>query len=152
MKGTNHDHWIRTALRLAREARERGDEPFGALLVHGGVSIMEARNAINTANDITQHPELRLAARASGELEPEIISEVTLYTSTEPCPMCAGAIYIARIPRVVYGLAAASLWTLTHRPDEERRPARTEYVGPVLEEEARLVHDGFWDRGPEAER
>ncbi len=152
MDATNHEPWIRIAVRLAREARERGDEPFGALLVHSGVSVMEARNAVNTANDITQHPELVLAARARRELDPEIIAEVTMYTSTEPCPMCTGAIYIARIPRVVYGLSAGSFWALAHWADAERRPARTDYLGPILEDEARLVHAGFWHSATEKER
>ncbi len=140
MDATNHEPWIRIAVRLAREARERGDEPFGALLVHGGVSVMEARNAVNTANDITQHPELVLATRARRELDPEIIAEVTMYTSTEPCPMCAGAIYWAGIPKVVYGFPAASLTAMTD--GSHGHPFEVE--GPVLETQARQVHEGFW--------
>jgi tRNA(Arg) A34 adenosine deaminase TadA len=105
---------------------------------------MHARNAVNTANDITQHAELRLVAKACRHLEPEIVSTATLYASTEPCPMCAGAIYWARIPRVVYGLAAGSLWALTHQADEQPQQTPAHYLGPILEEEARLVHDGYW--------
>ena len=144
MDATNHDPWIRVAVGLARQARERGDEPFGALLVHDGVSVMEARNAVNTENDITQHAELRLVAKACRQLDPEVVSAATLYTSTEPCPMCAGAIYWARIPRVVYGLAAGSLGALTARTEVGPRRTGADYVGPILEDEARMVHEGYW--------
>jgi tRNA(Arg) A34 adenosine deaminase TadA len=145
-------HWIRAAIRLAGEARERGDEPFGALLVSHDRSILEARNAVRTANDVTQHAELRLVSKAWKSLEPEVLANTTLYTSTEPCAMCAGAIYWAGVPRVVYGLAASSLEKMTggsglHQPSrrvlgDAAPPVAVE--GPVLEDEARLVHEGFW--------
>ena len=144
MEATKDDRWIRAAVALAREARERGDEPFGALLVCDGEPVLEARNAVNTERDITQHAELRLVAKASRQLDPATVAASTLYTSTEPCPMCAGAIYWARIPRVVFGLPASSLREMTDAAQAPLRWGGAAYEGPILEAEARSVHEGYW--------
>lgn len=149
---TADEKWIREAIRLAAEARERGDEPFGALLVYDGAAVLEARNAVNTDRDLTQHAELRLISKASKEIDPAVLAAATLYTSTEPCAMCAGAIYWASIPRMVFGLAASTLESMTdgsglHQPSRRVLGAAsrsTNIDGPVLEHEARRVHDGFW--------
>ncbi len=137
------ERWIRRAIELAREARERGDEPFGALLVRDDEVLLEARNAVNTDNDITQHAEQRLISKASRQLNPRAVAEATLYTSTEPCPMCAGAIVWARVPRVVFGFPATALQDLPEplTTDRWRGPL---IDGPVLEMEAREVHEGYW--------
>ena len=74
MENVNDAQWIRVAVALAQQARDRGDEPFGALLVHNGASIMEARNAVNTDRDVTQHAELRLISKASRFLDPAVIA------------------------------------------------------------------------------
>lgn len=144
--------WMRTAIRLAQEARDRGDEPFGALLVVDGEIALTARNAIVTARDLTQHAELRLISKASVALEPAVLETSTLYTSTEPCAMCAGAIYWAEIKRVVFGFPAPALEAMSDG-SALRMPVRkvlgnaTRSVtieGPILEAEARSVHEGFW--------
>jgi tRNA(Arg) A34 adenosine deaminase TadA len=144
--------WIREAIRLAAAARDRGDEPFGALLVHSGVAVSEARNAINTDNDLTQHAELRLISKASRRLGPAVVAASTLYTSTEPCAMCAGAAYWAGIGRIVFGFGATSLEQMTggdglHQPSRRVLGEASRQVaidGPILETEARVVHDGYW--------
>ena len=146
------ERWIREAIRLAAEARARGDEPFGALLVHDGVSILEARNAIVSENDITQHAELRLISKASRQLDPEVIAATTLFTSTEPCAMCAGAIYWAGVPRIVFGFSATSIEEMSggaglHQPSRQVLGSASPKIfieGPLLEDEARTVHEGFW--------
>lgn len=146
------ERWIREAIRLASEARERGDEPFGALLVHDGVCVLEARNAVYTDRDITQHAELRLISKASRRLDPVVLSASTLYTSTEPCAMCAGSIYWAGVARMVFGLAATTFEDLTdgtglHQPSRQVLGAASRSIsieGPILEDEAREVHLGFW--------
>lgn len=146
------EHWIREAIRLAAEARGRGDEPFGALLVHEGKCLFEARNAINSERDVTQHAELRLISKATKQLDPDLLAAATLYTSTEPCAMCAGAIYWAGVGRVVFGFAAASLEAMTggtglHQPSRQVLGAasrRTIIDGPLLGDAARVVHEGFW--------
>ena len=133
--------WIRRTVQLAQEARDRGDDPFGALLAHNGEVVLEARNAVNTERDITQHAELRLISKASSQLDCAVVAASTLYTSTEPCRMCAGAIYWARVPRVVFGFPASNLRAMSASASS---PARTSIEGPVLEEVARSVHEGYW--------
>ena len=135
-----HEHWMARAIDLARQARDRGDHPFGALLVVNRRVVATARNAVNTESDVTQHAELRLVSKASKMVDQATIERSTLYTSTEPCTMCSGAIYWAKIPRVVYGFPAASLAAMT----EGSHGHPFEVEGPVLEADARKVHEGFW--------
>ena len=140
------------ALALAGEARTRGDHPFGALLVVDGREVAAARNAVNTAADVTQHAELRLVSKATRSLDAETVGRSVLYTSTEPCAMCCGAIYWAGIRHVVFGFPADALEAMTGGTGL-RQPSRsvlgkasepTRIEGPVLEAEARAVHEGFW--------
>ena len=142
---------MRRAIELAYAAREKGNHPFGALLVVDGRVLLTAENSVNSKGDITAHAELNLVSKAARQYTPAILSQVTLYTSTEPCAMCAGAIYWAGIPAVVYGcgverfaeLAGGSLMIpCRHIFGFGGRPVMV--VGPVLEEEAAAVHVGFW--------
>jgi tRNA(Arg) A34 adenosine deaminase TadA len=149
---SSHEHWIRRAIELAREARRRGDHPFGAVLVDGDQELASARNAVNTAHDVTQHAELRLVSKASRTVDTELLRRTILYTSTEPCAMCAGAIYWTGISHIVFGLSAAELERTTggaglHRSAGDVLGAAstlTRIDGPILEDEAREVHVGFW--------
>ena len=87
-----HERFIRQAIAIARRARENGNHPFGALLVDAqGNVIAEAENTVVTDRDCTGHAETNLMRLASRQFEPETLSACTLYTSTEPCPMCCGA-------------------------------------------------------------
>ena len=147
---------LRRAFDLARAARSAGNHPFGALLVGAdGTVLAEAANTVNDAGDPTGHAETNLV-RAAAAVDPALRRTATLYTSTEPCAMCAGAIYWAGIGRVVYGLPEQRLADLTG--DDPANPTldlpcrrvfaagrgATEVVGPLLEDEARAVHEGFW--------
>jgi len=142
--------WMREAIRLAQEARDRGDEPFGALLVADGEVIATARNAIITSRDLTQHAELRLISKASMALEPAVLASSTLYTSTEPCAMCTGAIYWSGIKRVVFGFPGTALEAMSggsglrmpSRRVLENASRAVAIDGPILEAEARVVHEG----------
>jgi tRNA(Arg) A34 adenosine deaminase TadA len=95
------------AFELAREAGERGDGPYGSVLVLDGNVVMEESNHEHTDDDIAAHPELALARRGARELAPDERARTTMYTSTEPCPMCAGGIAIAGLGGVVYSVGAA---------------------------------------------
>ena len=146
------EKWIHEAVRLALEARQRGDEPFGALLVKDDVALLAARNAIRTGQDLTQHAELRLISKASRQLNAAIVAAATLYTSTEPCAMCAGAIYWSGISRMVFGVAATTLEDRTggsglHQPSRQVLGAASRQitiVGPILESVAWSAHAGYW--------
>jgi tRNA(Arg) A34 adenosine deaminase TadA len=144
--GFDHAAHIERAIGLAEEARERGDDPYGSVLVREDCVVMEARNAVVTENDLAAHPELALARRAARELAPETRREVVLYTSTEPCPMCAGGLYHAGLPAVVYSVSAeraGELGTDLVVPSATvfsggRRPVAV--AGPVLPEAGERLH------------
>jgi tRNA(Arg) A34 adenosine deaminase TadA len=148
---TEHATYIRRTLELARRARERGDHPFGAILVADGQIVLEAENTVVTQKNPTHHAELNLVQRAWQELPAQLIQRSTLYTSTEPCPMCTGAIFWSGIRCVVFSFSAADLGKLAndrfcgpcHVLFDRGEPG-TAVVGPVLADEGRLVHEGFW--------
>ncbi len=146
---------LRTAIEIAARARENGNHPFGSLLTDpDGVVVLEAENTVVTDRDVTGHAETNLV-RLSGRLRADL-SGHTLYTSTEPCAMCAGAIYWAGIGRVVYALGEDRLRELTGAdsgnptmslPCREvfaRGEGTVSVSGPYLYEEAVAVHKGFW--------
>jgi tRNA(Arg) A34 adenosine deaminase TadA len=155
MDATEFDHLAR-AVALARDARERGDHPFGALLVTADGRVVEALNSVNTENDPTGHAETNLVRLAASSVEVEALASSTLFTSTEPCAMCAGAIYWSGIGRVVFALSEQGLAELVGDADEPTLdlPCREvfarggrpiEVIGPVDLPDAVAVHEGFWN-------
>ncbi|NMC53374.1 MAG: nucleoside deaminase [Chloroflexi bacterium] len=145
---------LREAIALAAAARAHGNHPFGALLAVNGEILARAENTVITGADVTQHAELNLVRLAQQQLPQEVLAQAALYTSTEPCPMCSGAIYWAGIPRVVYACSEETLYGLSGGglalPCREvfARGARpVQVLGPLLEEEAIQPHLGFWQAG-----
>ncbi|WP_353807533.1 nucleoside deaminase [Agromyces sp. SYSU T00194] len=148
---------LRHAIRLAGEARDRGDHPFGAIVVAPDGVIVEGRNSVVTGSDPTGHAETNVVRLAAAVLGAERLAASTLFTSTEPCAMCAGAIYWSGIGRVVYALAEHALRDLVAEqegvptldlPCREvfaRGGRPVEVVGPADLPEAASVHAGFWD-------
>jgi tRNA(Arg) A34 adenosine deaminase TadA len=146
---------LRQAIGVAHRAREHGNHPFGALLANEqGDALLEAENTVITDNDCTGHAELNLMRLASRRFSAVVLSRCALYTSTEPCPMCAGSIFWGGVGRVVYALSEDGLYAMTgDSPDKLLLSCREvfarggrpiEVLGPALEEEARKVHEGFW--------
>ncbi|HEY2200974.1 MAG TPA: tRNA adenosine(34) deaminase TadA [Solirubrobacteraceae bacterium] len=132
------DYFMRLALREAERAREHEDVPIGAVVERAGKVIAVARNERELRQDPTAHAEilaLREAARAADSWR---VLDATLYVTLEPCAMCAGAIVLARVPRVVYGAsdpkagAAGSVLDVLSEPRLNHRP---EVVGGLLGEE-----------------
>lgn len=155
MTDTDLQH-LRAAFELAREARQHGDHPFGALLAGAdGTVLLGAENSVFSSHDSTAHAETNLVRLASVRFSREELAGCTLYASTEPCAMCAGAIFWAGIGRVVFGLAAERLLGLVGPSSEELRLSCRELLarggrptvveGPLLEDEALAVHAGFWE-------
>ncbi len=103
----DHASHVRRAIDLAETAAERGDDPYGSLLVRDGQVVMEATNRVNTDDDLALHPELTLARRAASEHTPAERARTVMYTSTEPCPMCAAGIAYAALGAVVYSVSGA---------------------------------------------
>ena len=122
------DHFMRLALREAERVAENGDVPIGAVVVHGGEVVAAAGNERELRADPTAHAEvlaLREAAKALGGWR---IPDSVLYVTLEPCAMCAGAVVLARVPRVVFGAtdpkagAAGSVFDILGEPRLNHRP------------------------------
>ncbi|MFJ4652538.1 nucleoside deaminase [Nocardia sp. NPDC088792] len=154
-RDTAHLH---TAIAIAARSRRNGNHPFGALLAGPtGEVLLEAENTVTTARDATGHAETNLVRLATAAHDAGFLRDCTLYTSTEPCAMCAGAIYWSNIGRVVYALGEDELLVLTGADPENPTmslPCRQVFaagqrplpvLGPVDLPEARTVHDGFWN-------
>ncbi len=149
---------LKRAIGIAARAREKGNHPFGALLAtRNGEVLLKAENTVVTEKDCTGHAETNLMRLASKQFPAEILQQCTLYTSTEPCAMCAGAIYWGGIGRVVFALSEEELLRITganpqnptlNLPCREvfgRGQRLIEVEGPIHLDEARWVHAGFWD-------
>lgn len=143
----DHESHMRRAFALARTAVERGDRPFGSVLVRDDEIVREASNRVLTDDDVRAHPELTLAAQALRECTPDERAETVLYTSTEPCPMCAGGIRSAGLAGVVYSVGADELREFTCGETPVRAAeildGVTEVTGTVLNDEGRAVHEDF---------
>lgn len=149
--------YIRRVMEVARDSRDRGNHPFGALLVDAeGEILLEAQNTTVTGIDTTGHAETNLVREATVKYDRDYLANCTVYASTEPCPMCAGAIFWANIGRVVFALSEERFYEIVGWDNDDilylpcreifaRGQRPTEVVGPLLEEEARQVHLGFWE-------
>ena len=133
--------WMQLALR-------EGEIPVGAVIVRDGEPIAVAHNLCERSHDATAHAERLAITEACQRLGTWRLSDCTLYVTMEPCPMCAGALINARIPRVVYGVkdpragALGSLLDLSSYPLE----GRPQYSSGLMEEESRLLLRSFFEK------
>jgi len=141
------EYYMRLALREAERTLEHGDVPIGAVVVHDGEVIGSGRNERELREDPTAHAEilaLREAARALGSWR---VLDAVLYVTLEPCAMCAGAIVLARVPRVVFGAsdpkagAAGSVLNVLAEPRLNHRP---EVAGGLLAEDSAALLTSFF--------
>jgi tRNA(Arg) A34 adenosine deaminase TadA len=148
---------LRSALEAATSARAKGNHPFGAVLAdREGEIVLKAENTVITDGEATAHAETNLIRQASKQFSREEMERLTLYASSEPCPMCSGAIYWGGVGRVVYGLSQEEMYAsvgaenrsgafILHCRDVLAAGARhVEVIGPALEDEAVSVHEGYW--------
>ena len=148
---------LQTAIDVARQAREHGNHPFGAILVdENNQVLLQAENTVVTERDCTGHAETNLMRLATQHFPLEKLAACTLYTSTEPCAMCAGAIHCGNVRRVVYALGETEFYELAGPSSDRlllpcrevfsRSQRHVEVIGPALElrVETRAVHEGFW--------
>lgn len=141
------EEWMRAALTEAKQAFGQGEVPVGAVVVLRGAVIGRGSNARESAHDPTAHAEvlaIREAARSMGDWR---LEETCLYVTQEPCPMCAGAIVNARIPRAVFGCdnpKAGAVRTLYRLLEDSRLNHRVEVVRGVLAEECGSLMTSFF--------
>ncbi|WP_119068895.1 tRNA adenosine(34) deaminase TadA [Aggregatilinea lenta] len=139
--------WMRLALDEARLAAEHGDVPIGAVAVRDGDVIARGRNRREADGDATAHAEMVAIREASRVIGHWRLEGVTLYCTLEPCAMCAGAMVLARLPRLVFGAfdpkagAGGSVMDLLAHP---RLNHRVEALGGVLAEESAALLVGFF--------
>ena len=153
------EHFLARTFDVARRSMSNGNHPFGAILVdRNGNVLIETENGYMPAHDGTAHAERLLATQACPTLSADVLKDATLYSSAEPCAMCAGAMYWAGIGRLVYGLSEHRMRGITGNHPENptldlpcrevfrtgQRP--TEVVGPLLEDEAEALHAGVWEK------
>jgi tRNA(Arg) A34 adenosine deaminase TadA len=152
-------HFLRRTFEVARRSMMHGNHPFGAILVGSdGEVLLEIENGFMPDRDGTAHAERLLASQACTTIDAAVLRSATMYSSAEPCAMCAGAIYWAGIGRLVYALSEHRLRELTGNHPENptldlpcrevfgRGQRSTEVVGPLLEDEAAAVHAGVWKK------
>jgi tRNA(Arg) A34 adenosine deaminase TadA len=150
--------YLRRAIAVSQDSRDKGNHPFGAILVApDGAIVLEAENSVTTEKDVTNHAETNLVRLASRTLPLDLLAGYTLYTSCEPCAMCAGAIFWAGIGRVVYALSETGLHAIAGTNPANpglAHPCRlifadggrpTEVSGPHIEDEATVPHRDFWN-------
>lgn len=143
----NDEQYMQLALEQAREAATADEAPVGAVIVVDGRVIAVARNEREALRDPTAHAEMVAITQAAAALQNWRLENCTLYVTLEPCPMCAGAIVLARIPRVVFGArdpkggAVRSLYQLL---EDERLNHRVEVVEGVLSEPCGMVLSEFF--------
>ncbi|MBU4183342.1 MAG: nucleoside deaminase [Thiobacillus sp.] len=149
--------YLRQAIAWSRVARERGNRPFGAVVVaDDGRVLAEAWCNTSETGDCTGHAETNAVRQLSPVVDRETLSRATLYSSGEPCVMCAGAIFWSAIGRVVFGIDAVRLRVFRGERGEQRdaelscrdvfaaSPHAIECIGPALIDEASGPHQGFW--------
>ena len=141
--------WMRHALELAQKAAENGEVPVGAILVRGDVLIAEASNLREQRGNPIAHAEMLAIQAASQKIGNWRFTDTTLYVTLEPCPMCAGAIVLARIPKVVYGATdpkSGAAGTLYNILQDERLNHRVEVASGVLAEESSALLKSFFQQ------
>jgi tRNA(adenine34) deaminase len=132
-----HDYWMEQALREAERAMSSDEVPVGAIVVRDGIVVGKGSNQIEMLQDPTAHAEMIAITAAASTIESRRLEQCIMYVTLEPCPMCAGAIVLARLPVLVFGAydpkagACSSLYTITN---DTRLNHKVHTVGGVLEE------------------
>jgi tRNA(adenine34) deaminase len=150
--GDTDERFMRLALDQAKIAEENGDVPIGAVIVHNNQIIGKAYNQREQLKDPTAHAEIIALTQAAAALQSWRLTGCTMYVTLEPCPMCAGALVLARIDRLVYGCddpktgACKSLYNIVQ---DERLNHRLEVTTGVLADDcSRLLQDFFQQKRP----
>lgn len=155
----DHEYYLRRCIELARSAVKRGNMPFGAVLVDdNGKIILEQENIEITESNCTGHAETQLMVKASKQYEKDFLWNCTLYTTAEPCAMCAGSIYWGNVGRVVFGLSEKDLLAITGNDEQnptfdlpcqevfDRGQKEIEVIGPIasMKDEISKVYQEFF--------
>jgi tRNA(adenine34) deaminase len=144
-----HDHFMQIALEEAQQALREDEVPVGAVIVYDGRLIARAHNQREQLRDPTAHAEMIAITQAAEARQSWRLDGCTLYVTLEPCPMCAGAIVLARLPTLVYGTAdpkTGAVHTLYRLLDDPRLNHRAEIVGGVMAEPCARILSQFFQQ------
>ncbi len=149
----NDQDFVKVAIEAAKTSKKKGNLAFGCILVNkAGEVILTGENTINTDRDCLAHAEINLIREASKIYDYAYLNRCSIYTSDEPCPMCTSAIYWSGIGKLVYGLSKTEYYKITGRDNPnwvfempvrellEKGGRKLEVIGPLLEEEASILH------------
>lgn len=144
----DHEGYMRQALDLAREAAECGEVPVGCVIVQGDRVVGRGRNRREEKQQTQSHAEMEAIRQANEALGSWRLDECTLYVTLEPCPMCAGAILNARIPKVFYGARDSAFGACGGVTNlfMEQFPHRPALVGGILAEDCQAVLAEFFEK------
>jgi len=146
---TKHEQWMKQALREAERAYEQDEVPVGAVVVHKGKVIGRGYNQIERLQDPTAHAEMIAITAATNNLQSRRLEECILYVTLEPCPMCAGAIVLSRIPTLVFATfdpkagACGTLYNIVH---DKRLNHSVHVISGVCDRESEEYLKGFFGR------
>jgi tRNA(adenine34) deaminase len=141
------EHWMKAALAEAEKALELGETPVGAVIVRDRRIIGRGGNRVETLHDPTAHAEILAIGAAAETTGYERLVEAVMYVTIEPCPMCAGAIVLARVPRLVFGapdLKAGACGSLYNICRDTRLNHTVDVVSGFLEEECTFLLKNFF--------
>ena len=150
-----HEYYMQMALREAQVSADNDEVPVGAIIVRHGAVIGRAHNQTELLKDPTAHAEMIAITQAAAAVEDWRLTETTLYVTKEPCPMCAGAIVLARIPEVVFGITdplrggAVSVFNILNHPQLNHRPT---VLSGVLEDPCRAMLQDFFRKKRTADK
>jgi tRNA(adenine34) deaminase len=142
-----HERFMRMALKQAALAADQEEVPVGAVIVHRGLLIGQAHNQVEKLKDPTAHAEMIAITQAASALGDWRLEDTVLYVTKEPCPMCSGAIVLARVPLVIWGMpdplrgGAVSVFNILQSPGLNHR---TDYISGVLEDSCRELMQAFF--------
>jgi tRNA(adenine34) deaminase len=146
---TEHEQWMHAALREASRALDDDEVPVGAVVVHQGKVIGKGHNQMERLQDPTAHAEMIAITAAATHLQSRRLENCALYVTLEPCPMCAGAVVLARIPTLVFGAydpKAGACGTLYTIPEDPRLNHRVHVVPGVCDAESESLLRSFFGR------
>ena len=145
----NHKRFMAIAFKEAEAAFEKSEIPVGAVIVKDGAIIAKAHNQVEMLQDPTAHAEIIAIGAAANHLGSWRLKGCTLYVTLEPCPMCAGAIVLSRMDRIVFGSYDAKMGacsTLYNVVQDERLNHRVEVIAGVMDDESRSLLREFFGR------
>jgi tRNA(adenine34) deaminase len=142
-----HQHFMSLALREAEQAFREDEVPVGAVIVHEGRIVASAHNQREQLHDPTAHAEMIAITQAAESLRSWRLDGCTLYVTLEPCPMCAGAILLARIPWLVYGATdpkAGAVDSLFHLLNDSRLNHRVQVIPNMMADQCGEILSRFF--------